>query len=384
MLSNKLRALGTALFLGTATVAVASIPLSAPVEAAARPQVGRALQEAIHLAESGNLSAANEKVREAESIGGLTPGDQQAIEQTKNYIAAKGGGGGGALGARAKFANDYNAGRYRDVVGDDADALRKSGSFTGEDEQVVAQAYYMMGDYSSAIRILRDMHSEAALELLMNAALKSGDTASVRQAEESLVVEYNQPKYWTYLLSNAESTPGMSPENTMDVFRIRNLTNSMRNQDDYMTAAEVAIQINCPTEAEDIIQKGVAAKVVVADPSRTQRLLTMAKNQAGAETAGLAKAAQAANAAKTGDALIKLSEQYWGMNRFQDAVDAAKAGIAKGTSDDALAQMRLGMAYLGTHDKDGAMHAFNQASKLAAKPGDAIVAHLWLDYAKTH
>jgi tetratricopeptide (TPR) repeat protein len=383
MLSNKLRAFGTALFLGTAAVAVASIPFSAPVEAAARPQVGKALQEAIHLAEGGNLSAANAKVHEAEGMGGLTSGDQQAIEQTKNYIAAKGGGGGGAGGARAKFVNDYNAERYRAAI-DDADELRKSGSFTGEDQQIVAQAYYLSGDYSSAIRILRDMHSESALELLMNAALKSGDIASVRQAEESLVVEYNKPQYWTYLLSNADSTPGMSPENSMDVFRIRILTNSMRNQDDYMTAAEVAIQVDCPTEAQGIIQRGVTAKVVVTDPSRTQRLLTMATSQAAAETAGLAKEAQAASAAKTGDASIKLSEQYWGMNRFPDAVDAAKAGVAKGTSDDALAQMRLGMAYLGNHDKDSAVHAFNQASKLATKPGDTVVAHLWLDYAKTH
>jgi tetratricopeptide (TPR) repeat protein len=316
-------------------------------------------------------------------MSGLTPGDQQAIEQTKNYIAAKGGSGGGA-GARIKFVNDYNAGHYKDVVGPDADELRKSGGFSGDDSLIVAQAYYLMGDNASAIRLLRTMHSEGALTLLMNAAIKAGDIASVRDAEEQLVVTYNQPKYWAYLLQNADSTPGMSPENTMDVYRIRLLTGSMRNQDDYMTAAEVAIQINCPTEAQAIVQKGIDAKVLVSDPNRIARLLNMAKTQAGAEAAGLAKAAQAADAAKTGDAGVRLSEEYWGMAQYQQALDAAKAGIAKGTSDDALAQIRLGMAYVGLHQKDGAVKAFNQAVKTATKPGDTAVARLWLDYAKTH
>jgi tetratricopeptide (TPR) repeat protein len=385
MVSNTVRALGVALLLGAAIAGPGSLSLSVPVEAAARPQVGKALQEAIRLAGSGNMSAANEKVKEAESMGGLTPGDQQAIEQTKNYIAAKGGSGGGA-GARIKFVNDYNAGHYKDVVGPDADELRKSGGFSGDDSLIVAQAYYLMGDNASAIHLLHNMHSEQALTLLMNAAIKANDTASVRDAEEQLVVTYNQPKYWTYLLQNADSTPGMSPENTMDVYRIRLLTGSMRNQDDYMTAAEVAIQIGCPTEAQAIVQNGITAKVLVSnDPSnRIGRLLNMAKTQSTAEQASMANEAQAADKAKTGDASIKLAGQYWGMTQYQQALDAAKAGVAKGTSDDALAQIRLGMAYVGLHQKDGAVRAFNQAVKIATKPGDTAVAHLWLDYAKTH
>lgn len=378
MISDKLRALGTAFLLGTAIAAAGSVSLAAPAEAAARPQVGKLLQEAIHLAEQGSTSAANEKLHEAEGVGGLTSGDQAAISQVREYIATKSGSG--ATGARAKFANDYNAGRYRDAI-DDAEALRKSGTFTGEDEQVVAQAYYQLGDYGPAIRILRDMHSQSALELMMNAALKAGDSAAVRDAEEQLVVAYNQPKYWAYLLSNADSTPGMSPENTMDVYRIRLLTGSMRNADDYMTAAEVAIQIGCPTEAQSIVQKGIDAKLLSGD--RVNRLMNMAKGQAATEGTNLANEANAASGAKTGDALVKLAGQYWGMGRYQDALDAAKAGIAKGPSNPALAQTRLGMAYIGLHQKDAAVRAFNQAAS-TGKPAEVVVAHLWSDYAKTH
>jgi tetratricopeptide (TPR) repeat protein len=377
MNSFKLRALATALFLGSAIAAVGALPMAVPAEAGARPAVGKLLQEAIRLAESGSTGAASEKVKEAESVGGLTPGDQQAIEQTRQYVAAKSGSG--ATGSKAKFAIDYDKGDYRAVVGEDADELRKSGQYDGTSELVVAQAYYQMGDYSSAIRMLRDMHGEGPLELLMSAAYKSGDNDAMRVAAEQLIVNYNQPKYWSDLLTMADRVPG-SPENTMDAYRLRLLTGTMRNADDYTTAAEVAIQVGCPTEAQGIVQKGMDAKLL--NDARTIRLMNMAKSQSGAEVAGLAKEAAAANAARIGDADVKLSEQYWGMARYQDAQTAAKAGIAKGATDSDLAQIRLAMADIGLHQRDQAVHALNAVS--GAKPGNALLAHLWSIYARTH
>ncbi|MGD0142855.1 MAG: hypothetical protein ABSC92_06835 [Rhizomicrobium sp.] len=372
-----LRTLATALLLGAAIGAVGALPMAVPAEAGARPAVGKLLQEAIRLAESGSTGAAEEKVKEAESVGGLTSGDQQAIEQTRQYVAAKSGSG--ATGSKAKFANDYNAGRYRDVVGEDADELRKAGQYDGESELVVAQAYYLMGDYSSCIRMLRDMHGAQALALLMSAAYKSGDNDAMRVAAEQLIVDFNQPKYWSDLLTMADRVPG-TPENTMDAYRLRLLTGTMRNADDYTTAAEVAIQVGCPTEAQGIVQKGMDAKLL--NDARTVRLMNMAKTQSGAEVANLAKEAAAANAARTGDADVKLSEQYWGMGRYQDAQAAAKAGIAKGATDSDLAQIRLAMADIGLHQRDQAVHALNAVS--GAKPGNALLAHLWSIYARTH
>src|ERR1700733_12235776 len=196
MKSSNLRAFAMALFLGSALAGVGAVPMAVPAEAAARPSVGKLLQEAIRLAGSGSTGAADEKVKEAESVGGLTSGDQQAIAQTKEYIAAKSGsGGGGGTGAKAKFANDWAAGRYRDVI-DDADLLRKAGAYDGNSELVVAQAYYMLGEYPTAIRMLRDMHGQQPLELLMSAAYKSGDNDAIRVLLHHLIVDFNQSKYW--------------------------------------------------------------------------------------------------------------------------------------------------------------------------------------------
>ncbi len=180
-------------------------------------------------------SGANEEVREAEAVGGLTPGDEQAIAQTKEYIAAKGGGGRrrrdgrqGEIRQRLQRRQISRRGRRR------ADELRKTGTYDGQSELIVAQAYYLTGDNAAAIRMLRDMHSEQAIELMMSAAFKSGDHDAMRDALEQLVLNYNQPKYWAELITNGDQTSGLSPENTMDLYRLRLLTGTMRQRDDYI------------------------------------------------------------------------------------------------------------------------------------------------------
>ncbi len=387
MTTNTLRALATALLLSSATVTAAVMTVSPAEAATVRPQVGAALNAAIKDAAAGNGSAANEKIREAESAGNLTPSEQQAIEQTKSYVAAKtgnfAGGGGSATAAKAKFANDYNAGRYSAVVGEDADLLRKYGAMDGQSEVIVAQAYYLMHDYDQCMRMVRGMGraGQSTMELLMRCAYETHDEQAMQGALEQLVVDYNQPKYWSDLLDSADRTSGLSNPDTLDVFRMRLLTGTMKGASDYQTAGEIAIQLGFPTEGAAFVQKGVDLKLI--DASKGSRLLTLAKTAAAADVASLPKMAAAASAAKTGDADIKLGEDYWGMGRFKDAVDAIKEGISKGTSSPDEAQIRLGMAYIGLHQRDSAVHALSQVSK-SAPPHTQTIARMWSIVARTH
>jgi tetratricopeptide (TPR) repeat protein len=383
MFSTKLRALATALLLSTA--AGFALAVSSPAQAAnVRPAVGAALNAAIHDATAGNGNAALEEIHKAEAVGSLTASEQQAIEQTKNYVAAKTGAGGGAIGAKAKFANDYSAGRYSAVVGEDADALRKAGAFDGQSEVVVAQAYYLMHDYTSCMRYVRAMGhaSENTQELMMRCAYETHDESAMQEALEQLVVDYNQPKYWSDLLDSADRTSGLSNPDTLDVYRLRLLTGTMKAAaSDYEAATEIAIQLGFPTEAEAIAQKGLQLKVL--DPGRGARLLSLAKTNAAADLAGLAKSEAAANASKTGDLSIHLGEDYWGMGRYQDALNAVKAGIAKSPTNPDEAQIRLGMVYIGLHQRDAAVHALSAVSKTA--PAHTLtIARMWSIYARTH
>jgi hypothetical protein len=379
MKTRHLRALAAALLLSGASMAAVVVIAPQTAQAATvRPAVGNPLKEAVQLAGSGNGSAAMAKVHEAESVGGLTAGEQQAIAQTKEYVAAKTGAGGSATGCKAKFANDYNAARYSDAIAD-ADCLRKSGGMSGEDDLIVAQAHYLKGDYAEAIRELRGLgDSPQVLELMLSAAYKSGDSGSMRDVLEQLVSS-GKTQYWGNLLTSAENTKGLQDHQTLDIYRLRFLTNSMRNQDDYMLTAQLALLIGSPQEAANVVQKGIDAKVLSGD--RTMRLLNLAKSQAAKDAAGFAATQKADDAARTGDADVKLGEEYWGFGRYSDALSAIQSGIKKGVTDQANAQTRLGQAYLGAGQKDAAERAFNAAGK---DGGDAqVVAHLWAIYTRT-
>ena len=371
MISRNFRAVAATLFLSAATIALSSTAMMVPADAAARPAVGKLLQQAIDLAKNGSTGAANAKVNQAEAVGGLTPGDQAAIEQVKSFINAKSGGG--ATGAKAKFAEDYNAGRYAAVVGPDADALRKEGQMDGNSELVVAQAYYLMGNYAEAIRMLKGMSGDTAQGLLLTIAAKSGDSAGEMQAAERLILN-GQTKYWTYLLTGAESTHGLSDHQNLDILRLRLLTGNMRGIEDYQTGVELALEAGDSAGAANFAQKGIDAKVLV--DQRSQRLAGLA-NAAAAKDASTLPAQIAA--AKTGDAMLKVGEKQYGMAKYPDAVATIQNALSKGADKNA-GNILLGQAEIGAGSKDAAIHAFNQVS---GDPKATMIAHIWTVYART-
>ena len=373
---NPLRAFATALLLGTASMAFVAVATATTAEAAsARPAVYNALKAAISLASSGNTGAANAKLHEAESVPNLTSGEQQAISQTREYIEAKSGGG--ASGSKGKFTTDYNAGRYREAIAD-AEAMRKSGGLDFQTQLVVGQAYYLSGDYSGTIRYLKGLgNSQQVLELILSSAYKSGDSEAMRDAAEQLVLG-GKTQYWSNLLTGAENSHGLKDHQQLDLYRLRFLTNNMRSDSDYFTAAELALQFGSPTEAANIIQKGLASKTLTGD--RATRLLGVANAAAAKDAASLANAEKAAAASRSGDDALKIGEDLTGAGKYQDAVTQIQAGIAKGVTDKANAQVRLGQAYIGAGQKDAAVRAFGSAKD---DPAWGIVAHIWSVYART-
>jgi len=388
MNSPALRSIALTLLLSAGCASISAFATVSIVEAAGvRPQVGKPLQAAIALANRGNASAAMAEVHQAESVGSLTGSEQAAIAQTKQFIAAKtgnfSGGGGSSTAARAKFAADYNAGRYSAVTGEDVQLLKKYGAFTGEDQIIVAQAYYLSGRSDQAIALLKSITSgarpsEAALKLLYSAAYKAGDSDAMRSALERLVADYNRPEFWGNLLQLAEGAKGLKDQQTLDLFRLRIATGSMKRPEDYMTAAEMALEFGSSSEAANIVQKRVDAKVLTGD--RVTKLLNTAKAQAANDAANYQKNLAAAQKSKSGADLIKLGEQLTGAGRAQDAIGVTQQGIQKGPTDKDDAQIQLGLAYLAAGQKPAAINAFNAVSKQNAN--DAMIAHLWAIYAR--
>ena len=149
-----------------------------------------------------------------------------------------------------------------------------------------------------------------------------------------------------------------------DLSSLRLLTGNMRNAEDYSTATQLAIQLGYPQEGGATQQEGFDAKVL--SDARQQRLLALAKSHAGEQQAQMAAMAKQAQAAATGDASIHLAEVYWGLGQYQQALEAAQAGIAKGVKKNpGRAQIVQDMALIGL---DKTRDAARSRAKLVKPP----------------
>ena len=383
MTASKLRAVTTAFLLSTATVCAAALVLSTPAAAAVSAKVGKPLQEAQKLAAAGNYKGAMAKVNEAEAIPGKSAEETKIIAQMKDFIAVKSGDTSTTAGAKAKFANDYNAKKYKDVIAD-SEALKSHGALDAAAMQIVAQAYYLSGDKQGCLKYIKNNFGgnpgDATLQLQMSCAHDAGDATTERAALETLVGRTGKPEYWNNLLKLSERGQGMHDHDTLDVYRLKLLTGTLAGKDEYTTLAQLAIQLKFFAEAQAVLEKGQAAKVLTDD--RTNKLLALAKTQAAAVAANQAKDLAAAKAAPKGDALVRIGEDQWGQGKGKEAVATIKAGIAKGVDDKNNAQIRLGMALVAAGQKSDAVKAFDVAKPANPNDKSAMVAHLWSLYAR--
>jgi len=355
-------------------LALAAAPAwAAPV----RPEVGKPLQEAQSDAAGGHCEAAKAKIQQAQGVGGKTGAESQVIEQMRQYVDVKCGSADSALGAKAKFAKDYDEGRYRAAI-DDAELLRKYGALDGQSMQVIAQAYYKLGDYAGCTRYIKDNFGsrggQPILELERRCAFENGDTETETQALEELVSTTGKPEYWGQLLDTAMKTKGLKDHQTLDIYRIKFLTGGIKTPDEVKLLAELAIENGDSAEAVNVLTKSSNIQGVGGN-DRFNRLLATAKAQAATDAANLAKAEASAN----GDTLVKLGEQQWGAGKPQDTVRLAQQGIQKGVTDKDNAEIRLGMGYLGQGQKDSAARAFGAAR---TDPRWQVIGHLWALYAR--
>jgi hypothetical protein len=375
MTVRTLRAALTAIFLGTAAAGAAALVMAAPAQAATvSPKVGALLKETQALIAAKNYKAASAKLNEAEAVKS-TADDTAIINQFKNLIAISSADPNTAGGAKAKFAQDYNAGHFKDVIAD-AEYLRKFNELDASSQLIIGQAYYKAGDYAGCVRYAKTLSgNDVGLQLQARCAYETGDEATQRSALEQLVARSPKPEYWNDLLKLGERARGLSDHNSLDLSRIRLITGSMQTKDDYISLGQFALQFKLAAEAQAAMEKGVAAKLLTDD--RSMRLLATAKQMAAARAASEAKDLAAANAAPQGDGgngLVDIGENMIGEGKAKDAIAMIQNGMKKQLKDANNAQIRLGQAYLAAGQKGDAEAAFN---KVKAPEKDAMVAHLW-------
>jgi tetratricopeptide (TPR) repeat protein len=253
---------------------------------------------------------------------------------------------------------------------------------------LLGQSYYVMNDYKNAASTMSTVvnNSEKGgrtpqenwLQIVLSSQFKLDNKDGIADALKKLVRYYPKSEYWENLL-DIYRRKDTSDRVSLGYYRLMNDTGTLKQADDYVEMAQLAIDAGVPGEAQAIVEKGVESGTLKSPDKTTQgrydRLLASAKKSAADDKAQLAQLAKEADKASSGQAYVALGQAYLSYNMLDEAIDALKKGIAKGGATDAdEAQISLGIAYLKKGQKDQARQAF-KAVKAESKWHD--LADLW-------
>ena len=248
---------------------------------------------------------------------------------------------------------------------------------------MLLQSYWLGGDCNSVSKMLAGVEegkraSEEELQILANCYLKMKDTGGYVRAIEQLVIQYPKKQYWTDLLSRVQKKPGFSGRLGLDVYRLRMATGNLTDTDDYFEATQLALQAGLPAEAKVFMDKGFEAKALGQgkEADRHGRLRALVEKSVAESQKNRAKDEQDAHAAKDGEDLLKVGQNYVFEGKADKGISLMEQGIKKGglkRPDDA--KLRLGEAQIYAGKKSAGVATLKDVK---GNDGTADMARLWI------
>ena len=395
--------------LGQAAAAVALVLAAGCLTVAhaqgVRQEVGKPLKEAGDLLRAGKAKEALAKAREADNIGGKTPGEQLVIDRMKAAAAQRAGDMGAAIQALESLHPRVSGGEAGQVAEQLASAYaqqRNNGKATEWLNKAIAagnnsasvkqlQSYLMSasGDYNAIARDAGAAVSaaeqagrrpdEGELLRLADAQNRLGNMNGYGTTLEKLLLNYPKKDYWSAYLGRLPRKPGFADRFLIDVLRLRLASGTLTKADDYMELAQLAMQQGLPSEARKVAEAGFKAGLLGTGPeaARHQRLRDLAVKEEGELKGKLAGQASEAETFKEGDGLVRVGGSYVSLGEVDKGIDYIQKGIAKGSlkrPEDA--KLRLGLAQLSQAKTRSA--GVQTLKAIKGTDGVADIARLWL------
>jgi len=374
-----------------------------------RKEVGTPLGEASKLVKAGKYKDALAKLRDAEAVGGRTPGENNAIEGVR-FSAAMGAndpdtmarafevlkaklGGPQQLQYMEAIAGTYLRANNAPKTLEWANKYFAAGGTSATVKQMQQQAQFKSGDMTAVLKdtlaeVQADEKSGKApsqdkLNILLYAAQKKGDAATESYAVERLLNYYPRKELWAQVLGGLQGKKGFASRFTMDVYRLQLATGNLKTADDYMEAAQLAAQAGYPDEGKKIVEQGLSANILGqgAEGARHKRLLDLMVRKSNEAKADAANAEKAAKDSKTGDELVKLGLARVFAGDKAGGLALVDAGIAKenfARADDA--KFYQGLAYYNAGEVSKAQSIWRGVK---GTDGSGELARLWLVQARS-
>lgn len=371
----------------------------APKGPSVSPKLGKVLKAAQDAITAKNWKEAKAKIDEAAAFPDKSAYETYAINELSGFVAVNSNDYAGAaksfeatlnsefLTADAKPARlkavsqlFYQVKAYNKTTIFGPQYL-KDNSGDSEMHMMVGQAYYLQNDFPNASKFLKNAIEGAEkadkpvkedwLQLLQSSEYEQNNIPGLIKVLEKTVRIYPKASYWDQLITLLAKEINDTGKLDLEIYRLRLATGAKLEADEMREMAELTIQAGMPGEAETVMAKAIA------DGKKTERdtrLINMAKTQATSDKASIAQSETSANAAPTGEPLVKTGEAYLTYGNAAKAVELIKAGIAKGPKDADRAKLRLGVALVAAKQGGEARKAF--ASITAASPY-ARLGRLW-------
>lgn len=258
---------------------------------------------------------------------------------------------------------------------------------------VIGQSYFQQNKHNDAVKFLSGLVAdqekrgqaprEQVLQLLRASYEKLDNKQGSIETLEKLVLHYSKPDYWNALLYTVRRDPKLNERQTLQVYRLMQSTNTLKQASDYLEFADLASNAGMPGEAQRVLEAGIAANAFTQaqDKSRAERLMASAKKYADSDKAGLAKREAEAKATPGGDLDVAYGMSQYGHGDYPKAVEALSRGIGKGNLRNPVdAQVTLAIAQVRANDKAAALKTLN-----SIKTDDALwnrVGNLWELYVR--
>jgi tetratricopeptide (TPR) repeat protein len=308
--------------------------------------------------------------------------DQSAIAASLETLAASGG-----AAQNEQFSLYYNLGQsYTALKQYDKAAADYQKALDASPNNVdaiagLAEARAAEGQPAAAIQLIQQgikaqqTGGQKAPESWYKRAVSLAYGAQLPQAVDlsrEWVQAYPSADSWKNAIAIYRNLDHPDSEATLDLLRLEAAQGALSSPGEYaLYASSVASQGNY-TEAQAILDKGLAAKAISPSDADIGGLLSDIRKEPKATDAGLA---EASTIAKDSLPLVHIGDRYAAMGEYSKATDAYRAAQSKPGADPNLIKLHLGMALARQGDKAAAAAAFKSVSGPLSG-----VAQYWLLY----
>lgn len=390
--------------LAALTLGVASLLVTAQAQGL-RPEIGKPLQQAGELLRQGKAREALAKVREAEAVSGRTASENLTIDRMKAAAAQRAGDlptaiqaleaiHGRVSGAEAgqvaeQIAAAYAQQRNNARANEWVNRAVQAGNNSAGIKQLQAYLLSASGDFNA---IARDAAAAVAAAEAAGRRPDEGDLLRLADAQqrlnnmagygatlEKLLLNYPKRDYWSAYLGRLPRKSGFSPRYELDVLRLRMASGTLTTTNEYMEAAQLALQAGLPAEGRRIAEQGFQNGLLGtgAEAARHQRLRDLAVRQEGEAKAGIAQRVASAVSSGDPDMMVTVGFAQVSLGMHAEGIQLIEKAIATGKlkrPDEA--RLRLGMAQLQAGK--GRNVAAQALRSVRGTDGTADIARLWM------